>query len=107
MPIAKANPTTGILISDVLKASAETYAHETSYKSIAKALCTWYAREYGEELRVEGLQMGVIIRYRQWCAGRVKPRTIAQRMSALRWLGQQLVAKGLVEIDPFQEGTRR
>ena len=107
MPTANAKPITGILVADVLKDSAETHAYEMSYKRIAKALCTWYAREYGEELRVEGLQIGVIIRYRQWCAGRVKPRTIAQRMSALRWLGQQLVAKGLIETDPFQEGARR
>ena len=103
MPTANAKPITGILVADVLKDSAKTYAHEMSYKRIAKALCIWYAREYGEELCVEGFQLNVIIRYRQWCVGRVKPRTISQRMSALRWLGQQLVANGLIETDPFQE----
>jgi site-specific recombinase XerC len=68
---------------------------------IATAFCIWYAREYGAPLQPHDLTQDAVQRYLQWCQRRVKPNTLAQRRSGLRWLGQYLVRLGVLDVNPL------
>lgn len=88
-----------------LFASAYPLATKTLSLYIADilAVCRWYEGEYQELLTTRELTPDLVLRYRLWCAGRVRASTFNRRRTALKKLCAWAVEHKLLATNPVCE----